>query len=450
MEECGSLDARGNNRHPKVLLVLMTKVKADDPGSLLIRTQFDTWPKDKLAQIHSGEFQGTGEFCASYYRLDDCDRRFGRLFHRLRASCVDAVSMDVVEQNTEPISFPTFRRWSKILRRHLGEVLIRSGLWEVVFEVRVSKSMEGFIERFAPDLIYCQGYSIGYAMLPLLIERRFRIPICFQTTDDWPSYTYHTFPVGWLLRRRARQLIARSTVCMAFGVKMQQAYSQRYNKNFLVTYHADRFERFSEKVPEDVTHTRAIVFTGSLGLRRYDAIDDLLKVVRSLNDGPAFLEIHVYCTGIPKEIPKSLRIAREVKFMRLPSHDSLPSVLRQANVLFLPESFSVDPGMLDLSLSTKCHLYMMSGRPILAYGPSYSGTIDYACREGWAEVVTERNEEQLRSAVRRLAFDDSYSGEALIRRAKDVALRNHSEIVCQSNFRHAMLLALAGSCDAAT
>lgn len=34
---------------------------------------------------------------------------------------------------------------------------------------------------------------------------------------------------------------------------------------------------------------------------------------------------------------------------------------------------------------------MMSNRPVLVYGPSYSGTVDYADRDGWGLVVSERN-----------------------------------------------------------
>ena len=40
------------DQYPRVLIVLMTKVNADDPGNLLIRAQFGDWPKDRLAQIH--------------------------------------------------------------------------------------------------------------------------------------------------------------------------------------------------------------------------------------------------------------------------------------------------------------------------------------------------------------------------------------------------------------
>ncbi len=375
------------NEYPKVLLVMLTKVKSDDPSNLLIRTQFSGWPKERLAQIHSGEGAGHGEFCGRYYRLNASDRRLGVLFYRLRGTVAEATSMDTVSDLLTSRSSVVHHNLKMSLQRRMGELLLHSGLWELVFSIKISHAMAQFIEEFAPDVIYCQGYSLGFASLPLLISQRFNTPICFQTTDDWPTYTYSQFPVGWLLRRRAAKLIAHSKTRMAFGEKMRRVYEQRYRTRFLVTYHADRFDRFSRVRPSIQSSCYSIVFTGNLAQRRYEAIHDLLLAVRSLGDAGTSIRIYVYCWGIPKGVPESLRGAPEITFKPLPSHDELPSVLTQASMLFLPESFVVSPGTIELSLSTKCHLYMMSETPILAYGPGYSGTIDYARSEGWAEVV---------------------------------------------------------------
>jgi glycosyltransferase involved in cell wall biosynthesis len=427
----------GISQYPRVLVVMMSKVEADDPKNLLIRTQFGDWPKKCLAQIHSSKTVGRGEFCDHYYRLQECDRFLGGMFHRLRDGVAEMVVEDSVEQDTAPKSTGLVRSWMNILAKHLGDLLIHSGLWEVMFRVRLSKPMVQFVSDFKPDLIYCQGYSLGFATLPLLIARRFNIPICFQTTDDWPMYTYRSFPVGWLLRRRARDLVVNAKVRMAFGEKMRQVYEQRYQNKFQVTYHADQFERFTWKRLDDLPTVRSIVFTGGLGFRRYEAISDLLKAIRSMDNGGLPVEICVYCPGIPKEVPNTLRVASEVKFLPLPPHDLLPSVLAQADVLFLPESFSVDPRKIELSISTKCHLYMMSGSPVLAYGPPYSGTIDYGRREGWAEVVTERDVQQLRRALLKLIGDPQFCSQ-LISQAKEVARRNHDLMRCREFFRQAI------------
>lgn len=74
------------------------------------------------------------------------------------------------------------------------------------------------------------------------------------------------------------------------------------------------------------------------------------------------------------DIPDELLCSEHVDFLPLPgSHDQLPAVLAGCDVLFLPGHFDTAyQNAIQLSLSSKAHLYMMSGRPILVYGPIWS------------------------------------------------------------------------------
>lgn len=419
--------------YPRVLLVLMTKVKADDPSNLLIRTQFGEWPKDHLAQIHAmGNAAGHGELCGSYYRLQACDRFLGGLFRKLRRGVFEMVAADEAKRRIIATPEGVLGRWGKVVKKRIGDWLIGSGLWEVVFRVLMSKPMARFIEEFKPDLVYCQGYSLGFATLPLLIKKRFKIPICFQTTDDWPRYTYRSSPISCLLRRKARKLMIEAKVRMAFGEKMRRLYEHRYDVRFEATYHLDDPNRFP-KESKFGTEPIQIVYTGSIGLRRYEAVQDLLQAVRSLQDHGRPIQIELYCSGLPKDTPRELYDAPEVKFLPLPTHDELPIVLASASVLFLPESFSVAPELIEHAISTKAHLYMMSSRPILVYGPAYSGTVEYAVEAGWAAVLAERNHDRLKELLWKLLHDRAWNAE-LSRKARVCAQKNHDLITGRERF----------------
>lgn len=432
-------------KYPRVLIVLMTKVKADDPGNMLIRTQFGDWPKDNLAQIHAAaDTPGHGEFCGRYYRLDATDRALGGLFLRLRGGVFDMVAMDTVQGQTHARPSGAPGRWIKALKKRLGDWLINSGLWELIFRVRLSGSMAKFVEEFKPDLIYCQGYSLGFATLPLLIGKRFSIPICFQTTDDWPSYTYRGFPMGWLLRRRARQLVTAAKVRMAFGEKMRAKYEGRYGVRFEATYHLDDPHRFPRDTGIAAENIR-IVYTGSIGLRRYEGIQDLLAVVRTLDDCIRPLKILIYCTGLPKDTPHELYDAPEVEFLPLPSHDELPRILASASVLFLPESFTVAAEQIEYAISSKAHLYMMSCRPILVYGPVSCGTVEYSLREGWGLAVEERSAAKLKDALVEILAGGGRI-QQLQRNAEACIQRNHDLTAGRDWFRELLAAAAcAGS-----
>jgi hypothetical protein len=425
--------------YPKVLFVLMAKIKIEEPVNLILRTQFAEWPSDHLAQIYSGESRGDGEFCGYYYHVQPSDRVFGGIFGKIRGGIFDTVEMqsDINQINLKSKSL--FKPAFAMLRRHVGNWIISSGLWEVIFHVRLSSSMAKFVSEFKPDMIYCQGYSLGFATLPMLISQRFNIPICFQTTDDWPSYTYKGFPTAWLLRRRTQQLVSKATVRMAFGEKMQCLYERRYREGFEVTYHLDDPKRFlansiDEIEQECISKQYKIVYTGSLALRRYEALQDLLTAVRLLQSNNLHIQIDVYCSGLPKDIPRELLDASEVEFYSLPSHQDLPKVLATASVLFLPESFSVEPELIEYAISSKAHLYMMSGKPILVYGPSYSGTVEYAQCEGWGLVVTERSELNLRDALLVMFAEEDRMGQFRTK-AEECIKRHHDLSIGQKRFR---------------
>ena len=412
-------------RYPRVLIVLMTKVKAGDPCNLLIRTQFGDWPKDRLAQIHAtGDPAGHGEFCGRYYRLQTCDRLFGGLFQRLRGGVSEMVALNAVDEPAHAKQAGIVGRWGKGIKKQLGEGLISSGVWEVLFRVRVSRQMARFVEEFKPDMIYCQGYSLGFATLPLLIARKFKVPLCFQTTDDWPHNTYRHSPVGWLLRRRARELITCSSVRLAFGEKMRQAYQQRYGVAFEATYHLDDPRRFPVREVGTDDPVATILYVGGLGHRRYEAIEDLAAVVAGLSGRLGQIRLKVLCGGLPKEMPSDVLHAAGVEFGPLPSHDELPGVLVGATVLFLPESFTESPAAIEYSLSTKAHLYMESGRPVLVYGPPCSGTVAYAASEGWGVVVMKRDPALLSQGLE-IVLNDAAKVTACREKALDCLKRNH-------------------------
>ncbi|NTW73079.1 MAG: glycosyltransferase family 4 protein [Eubacteriaceae bacterium] len=409
-------------------MVYSTKIKADDGCNLLIRTQFGGWPKNKLAQIHStAEPNGCGDYCCSYFKISDCDRRYGKLFFVLRKyifkySKHNSVS-DAISYSQKGYTDSIFKNILRKIKVYISGAIVNSGFWEVIFAVRLSESMKKFIEDFKPDIIYCQGYSLSFTVLPLLISKKYDLPICFQTTDDWPNERYKNSPVSYLIKKKARELITNSEARMSFGKKMTDEYRRRYNIEFENTYHLDDINRF-DVVKNCVQNDFTIIYTGLLSLRRYEAIQDLLKAVRSIKMLKGKVFIRIYTNGIPVDMPEELIKADEITYQELPRHDELPKILKKASLLFLPESFNVDRSWLEYSISTKSHLYMMSGKPILVYGPKYSGTIEYASQEKWAFVVNEKNISKIEEKVRFVLLGGSVV-EAQINRARNVALRNH-------------------------
>lgn len=421
--------------YPRVLLVLTSKVKAADQTNLLIRTEFGAWPRERLAQIHStADPPGHGDFCGRYYQLRGSDRAFWRLFQILRAPVFSLLAPNPI---AEPRVAGAHSRWrsggGRAIRR-MADWLVHSGLWEICFPLRLSENLIRFVEEFRPDLVYCQGYTIGFATLPRLIADRFDVPICFQVTDDWPSSVYRVSPVRWLLRRRARQLIRQATVRLAFGAKMREAYERRYRVPFEVSYHLDDPDRFGAERSEPKNPIPTIVYVGGLGHRRYEAIQDLSAAVSALADRIGPVRIRVFGDGIPHDAPTGLRQTAHVTFEPMPAHHDVPDCLACADALFLPESFTERRSAIEYSISTKAHLYMASRRPILVYGPPYSGVVDYASSEKWGVVVTRRDRGILIAGLETV-LRDAAATKMCDRRAAECFRRNHDLETGRARFR---------------
>ena len=414
-----------NKQYPRVLIVTIIKVKAYDHKNLLIRQQFGAWPRNRLAQIHSGEIDGRGDFCGRYYQIQSDDRFCGRIFTYLRRHVAEIVERPLGNPNVTVPQRNVLGRMQKAAKRYLRFFLVETGIWEACFRIRVSVKMAHFIQTFNPEIIYCQGYSLGFATLPLLISKQFSIPICFQTTDDWPNSTYRGSPIRWWLRRRAGQLVRNAKMRIAFGEKMRIEYERRYRLPFEVTYHLDNRKRFPARSVASRDMCR-IVYAGSLGHRRYEAIQDLIEAARLIKELAGRFEVVVYSVDVPGDIATRLLNLPELKMAPLPNHDTLPTVLSEATILLLPESFGETREAIEYSVSTKAHLFMMSGCPVLVYGPAYSGTVDYAIRGGWGFVVAERSVDMLREALKEILAKTTEMH--WMRRNAEFCILNHHDL----------------------
>ncbi len=403
--------------YPRVLLVHMTRVYQHDGVNLLIRSLFGEWPRENLAQIFTGRVSGNGDFCGQYFEIGHQERRLGRLFYALKPKAMSAV---VGSSTAQKVGKPaSWQKW----KANLVSNFIASGYWDLLFSIYASNPLIEFVRNFKPDIIYTQGYSLSFTALALDLARRFKIPICYFPMDDWHSSLF----AGSLVHRRvealATELAQSAALRFALGPKMTETLTARYGIPFESLYHADDPKRFysSERVKKSSEDTLVIGYVGSLYLGRSATFQDLFEACVLLKRP---FRIDIYCENIPPETPAKLLHSPQVNFLALPDHNSLPKTLANCDVLFIPESFETKyKPAIELSLSTKSHLYMFSQRPILIYAPPWSGTVDYAKRSGWGIVVDREGSDALAEGLRVATSDQA---DPIVAQAYHVAMLNHN------------------------
>lgn len=424
--------------YPRVLICMLTRVNADDTlnNNLLLRSLFADWPKDRIAQIYSGGSNGDRGFCGQDYCLSAEDRRMGSLFFKLKEKYLQ-------EQNAgSPVSQISQRQPKRpsILRKLAGQpgrFVMNSGLYELLFRLRPSEALLSWLKNYCPDVIFAQGYNLTFAWLPVLLKERFKVPLTFFTSDDWPSYLYsHTDGLKSITSSHMRRLVVRSTkellastdVPLAFNHTMAEEYEKRYHKQFQVIMHCDEPERFRGVPPIRLQppEVKSIVACGGYNQYRWPLLLDLDQACHKLSDDGIMTKATVLTSHIEEKAREPLKRCKFIDIKDDPGHDVLPSYLKGADALFIAEGFDTEfAKMIRYSVSTKAHLFMLAQRPIVVYGNAMTGVVAYAKQAGWANVVDQRSTDLLAAAMRELLTDDGYA-RRLVASADVVFERNHN------------------------
>lgn len=430
---------------PRVLIVTKTRIGDVDSASGALRGWFKDWPRESLSQVFSGVPAGGTAFCERSFQLGPDERRFGRTFFRLKSSSFGDAALpyrtSVIAAGTPPRNDGALTRAA----RAVGRELVDSGLWELIFAPRLSSRLRAFIEEFRPEALFVQGCDISFMRLPMMIRAAFGTPIHFDVVDDWVVHLYRGSRAGPLMnrvvQRTFRDLLVASACRYTIGEAMAETYRGRYGLEFTTLMQCDDQERFdrARSVPGGERDVFEIVYSGSLALGRWRALTELAEVCASLGASGRKLCITAYAPFVPSEAEAPLRASSCLTVRPAVPDAEVPRILARADLLFLPESF--DPKVSEytrLSVSTKAHLYMMSGRPSLVYGPEGIGTVEYARRHGWAQVVDRAGPAPLAEALD-LLLRDPRAREQLVENARRVAGKFHAGPVVRDSLRRSLV-----------
>lgn len=432
--------------YPRVLICALTRINRIDTfnNNLLLRNLFAEWPREYLAQIYSGGSNGDEGFCGHQYQISSNDRQFGKLFFRLKGEHADTTHTSFSAETDRDLP----QRLSLLgrLKQQVGRFLVDSGLYELIFKLRTSQQLNDWAKAFEPDIILAQGYNLTFTWLPLLLKRQLKKPLAYYCSDDWSTYLYASkaglcVMTSPLMRRivdySTQQLLAATDVPFAFNDLMGEAYERRYGKHFTTFMHCDDPDRFSRAEPIRLNppEIKSIVATGAFDDSRWPLLLDLEEACQRLNDLDIQVRVTVLTARISEEGYRRVKSCRFVELQDDPGHELLPSYLKGADLLYLPETFdSVIAEGYRYSISTKAHLFMFSQRPILVYGHPVCGLVHYAKREGWASVVGERNVDLLVNSLRSLLLDKAQCEET-VQVANQVVMRNNDCVKVREKFR---------------
>ncbi|KAB2661768.1 MAG: glycosyltransferase family 4 protein [Verrucomicrobia bacterium] len=422
-----------------MLVVSRAEISDADSSGISRGRWFADWPKDRIAQIYSFPSASKEPFCPIRYEFGADDRQFGNLFARTKRSSFGTAFR---QQSIQHSADAWLKRKLRGIKCSTIDSLVKTGLWELLFWTRPSQRMTEWCLQFKPDLIYTTCTDLSYIELSLYLKSALNIPMSLQVDDDWLGTLYTKGLSAHFLRpfveKKINRLLSDSSVCLSTGPLMSGEYMRRYGKHFESIYLCDDFRRFDEapSIRSDPSSRFVIVYSGSLYLGRWKGLLDLHSAISQGSLANEDILIKVYTGHIPLEAGEAFASCNRMQIFPGLSDSQVPGVLKGADMLFLPESFEAKyQDYIRFSISSKAHIYMMSGRPIIVYGPSGMSVIEYARDEGWALVVDRRDLRGLGAAIQNIRRDKSYSIE-ILQKARTVAEKNHNAEKVRNHFKN--------------
>jgi glycosyltransferase involved in cell wall biosynthesis len=286
--------------------------------------------------------------------------------------------------------------------------------------------------------------------LTRLIVERWRLPLAIHIMDDWPSVIYTKgLYAPWLRTRVLREfrgLLDRAAVRMVISGAMAAEYRRRYHYSFVPFHNALDMAEWSavSRQTWDVGGRVTIRYVGSIVAEaQRDALRDLCGAVAELRGAGIDLTLSVHAPAAQAALLRGWNVPPEVLHLGAPPQASdVPRLLSEADILVLPFNFDdASRQYMRYSMPTKVPAYMISGSPVLVYGPSDLATVAYAAKEGWGLTVSERGGSALTTALRQLASDVPLR-ERIGRRAIAIARRNHDAASVTQAFKTALTQAV--------
>ncbi len=276
------------------------------------------------------------------------------------------------------------------------------------------------LELFQPEIIVYRPvadspalHAFAMAAIARAIARGAGLALWLM--DDWPARLEGRDPARFAeMDGDLRCLLAQAGARFAISEGMARAFEKRYGVAFDVAHNGVNADSWPVVSPPRRDHL-VVRYAGSLAPdTTKDSVFDVARAVAEManadgaeNGRPIVFEGRSHAIWL-KQCGDELNALANVTF----AESNLSAAeyrrwLSGADVLLVSYNFDEKTRTyLQYSFANKVPETMAAGAAILAYGPEELETIDYLRRHRLAEIVSIRDQDRLRDALSRLAYDD--------------------------------------------
>ncbi|HZL59475.1 MAG TPA: glycosyltransferase [Stellaceae bacterium] len=429
-----------NRDFPRLLFVTPHAFNHVTGGGVAFSNLFRDWPPDRLATVHNDPEPTSYDVCRKYFTLSpaelDLAEPFAMLRHWLRKPKHQTSQRPVAGASDVTLVSAA---------KGIGVRLLGSGLPE---RAHLTPALERWIADFKPDVLYTILGSNGMMELVEAIRERFKLPLVVHIMDDWPEASYRHGMLARrerpIMERRLTRLFARAAECLAISPAMAEAYAQRYGRpfrHFQNTIDVGRW-RHAAKVNLAVGRPAELLYVGSIfpNAQLQSLVDCAEAVAKLSRDGyPIKLSIATP-SGHGDRYRRRLAIDPAIRIEETIADDeTFYKRIAAADALLVPVNFDADSiRFIRYSMPAKLPAYMVSGTPILVYGPPDITQVQYAMNEKWGHVVDRRDPAALATGLRAI-IEDMALRRRVTAAARETVERHHEAVIVRPAFQSVLM-----------
>ena len=226
-----------------------------------------------------------------------------------------------------------------------------------------------------------------------------------------------------------RKMFSRAVKIFVMSEYLAEHYLQKYGIQTELIPHPVELELYSEStmlINDKSPESYKIVYTGMIWTYNAEAIRNLVKVMNSLENRR--VEFHLFTPNFPKQLAERGISGRNI-VTDFANVEEIPSIQKEADILFLPFSFnSPYPLLIKNASPSKMPEYLAAGKPILVHAPRDCYVSHYAKENGFGFVVDKPDLGELRRAIF-LLLEDRDLRERLGQNALETAKKHDAKLV---------------------
>ncbi len=343
----------------KLLLISINSFSKSANNGKTFESMLRGFKCEELAQLYFSAEVPDFEYCERYFRITDIDIINSLVKLKKRCGGVVAQSNNHICANTEKQK-KMVQMARKFVSPAMRDLLWATRRWDTA-------ELHSWCSEFAPDVVMCVGGPFGFlTKIAGEISNRLGVPLVTFYTDDYLLYSIKR-NVWYGIEKWRRNIIFESAVkqsklLLAIGELMAEEYSTRFNRKFHPIMNSVDITPYREYPRRD---RLTISYFGGLHLNRWKMIVRLAELINQQ------AQIEVYTMNAPEQNIMTEFKRTGIHYCGGVTGEILKEKIYGSDILLHIESDNKYMRRLtSLSVSTKIPEYLVSGRPILGFGPA--------------------------------------------------------------------------------